>query len=195
MKKIKDIVNKLTTDNRIESKIRVFNYVRDIPYHVSHNDNPIEAIEDAKANCGQKARLLDMLLTEIGEKTKKISARYKVQNLPIPQEIIDIWPSEYDYHLANLIKIRNDWILLDATGDINLKGTDYVVNEWDGVSNTKWYVKPEEFSYKGSGNEREFREKLDEWLKEMEKHKERADKFVKRENKYIKKVRKSNKKE
>lgn len=194
MKKIADLVKELTTDDQIESRINVFNYVRDIPYQVSHNDNPLEAIEERKANCGQKARLLDMILTEMGEQSKKISARYKVRDLPIPHEITDIWPSEYNYHLANLIKIEDKWILLDTTGDMGLKESGFIVNEWDGKSNTKWFVKPEEFSYRGSSNEKEFGEKLDGWLEEIKKHRRKVEEFVKRKNKYIKGIRKSNRK-
>lgn len=190
MKDLEFLVEELV-ENKDEknSRIAIFEYVRDIPYYAQPNQDPLKALEENKANCGQKARLIKKMLEEIDIEVKKISARYKIDKLPIPKSLKDSHPLGIDYHLATLTKIDGNWILLDATADKGLKEAGFVVNEWEGYSETKWFVEPEMTTYRGKGNKEEFIKKRDRWLEKTKFHKGDLKEFADRFNDYLERVR------
>lgn len=190
MGKIKDIVKKLTGGkDKIESRKTIFNYVRDIPYHIHPNQKILDAIQKERGNCGQKAKLLSKMLEEIDIKTKKISARYKTEDLPVPDKIKNADPMGIDYHLAVLAFVDRNWVLLDATADKSLEKLGFVVNSWDGKTNTEWFVKPQMTTYDGKGNKDKFKKKRDKWMEKINSHSEELKKFRELFNEYLRKNR------
>ena len=170
----------------VDSRISIFNYVRDIPYYVQPNQNPADAMKENRANCGQKARLLDLLLKEIRVRSKFISMEYRLDKLPMPAMLLKTLQLKTDYHLANLVRRGNKWVLLDATADPGLAKGKFHVNEWDGKSDTRPFVKPVTTS-----QDKEYKKRLNSWLKQTEtidrkKLKVSLDKW----NRYFDKLRK-----
>ena len=169
-----------------EARISIFNYVRDIPYYVQPNQNPLDAMKQNRGNCGQKARLLNLLLKEIGIHTKFISMEYRLDRLPMPSHILKTLQLKTDYHLANMIRRGNRWILLDATADPGLAKGKFHVNEWDGKSDTKPFVKPITTS-----EDKEYRKRLNAWLKQTETiDRNKLNVSLDKWNKYFEKLRK-----
>lgn len=125
----------------------------------------------------------------IGLEIKKISARYKISKLPVPEDMKRLHPIGIDYHLTVLVKINSKWNLVDATADPPLEKAGFIVNHWDGLSETAWFIEPEMTTYDGKGNKKKFRKKRDEWLKKVKRSKEGLNDFKISFNQYLEKFR------
>jgi hypothetical protein len=131
-----------------EAVIKVFQKVRNIPYGVIGSRDPVKVLEANKGTCSGKHMLLAALYRAMGMKVKDAVAFHRYENLPRRVEYPDDLKAILkrgdgipDYH--NFIKLYSNgkWLTLDATFEEDLREC-FVVNHWDGKSNTKLSVEP-----------------------------------------------------
>lgn len=112
------------------SAIKVFNEIRDLPYHISTQG-------EAGYDCEDKTRELISKLKELG-----IPARYRIglfqwSVLPIPKSITKIsHDSECSHTFAEVQNTNGDWIFVDPTWNKELKAAGFEIADWDGVNPT-----------------------------------------------------------
>jgi hypothetical protein len=103
--------------------------------------------------------------------------KFDWNDLPIPKEIIQKRDSSIGLHLALKIKVERKWIYVDATWDPDLEAIGFpVTKNWDGKSDTKFAVPPQEIieyeelpAEKGKIKNLEFFDALNEWLEAQRK--------------------------
>ncbi len=122
-----------------EKRVSIFNFVRDIPYYVGGEQNYQYVLAKGHGDCKGKADLLAVLFNELGYATRPVIVRYKLRNLPAEAQYI---PDQIDYHHTLEVFIENHWVLTDATYDSPLGSGGYIINRWDGESNTRFCEKP-----------------------------------------------------
>jgi len=132
-----------------ESRIAVFERIRDIPYAIipAFRDpvaGPAGMICENKGACGPKHYLLAQMFEMLGIPVKYATCSFYWNDPTInyPPELRRLTEKmPLTGHLACKAKIRDKWVLIDATWDMPLKKAGYPVNEsWDGVSDTKCAV-------------------------------------------------------
>lgn len=144
---------KLWTENLSpqESRIRIFEEIRDIPYYlVAAIDDPYawaaSILETNKASCSPKHYLLGFLFAKLGLPIQYVTYPFKWEEQPLnyPEELRKMAKGlPAAYHLACKVDINDKWVLVDATWDMALKKAGFSVNEhWDGLSHTVNAVVP-----------------------------------------------------
>lgn len=121
-----------------KNRVWLFEYVRDIPYAYSNN-TPEEVVVQRIGDCRGKSRLLAELLETQGIQARFVVAQYKL--MPFPDEVRFI-PSQLDYHHVTEFCIGEKWVLVDPTYDPALNALGFVINEWDGETETDMCVRP-----------------------------------------------------
>jgi len=146
---LKELVSEC--ENKERTLIRIFERVRDIPYGVINSRNPEDVYRKNKGTCSGKHLLLKELYLALGMQVKDVICFHLYEELPrnidYPLELRKILEENEgvpDFHNFIQIYINNNWITLDATFDKSLEGY-FVVNEWDGKSDTKLSVNPLRF--------------------------------------------------
>jgi hypothetical protein len=135
----------------MDAWISIFNQIRDIPYAVIPEiSNPVDGPEGLlkrmKGSCAPKhfllARVFEMLRIPIKYVTYPFS--WNVKSVAYPPEVrklAEVVP--IGYHLACKARIKNRWVVVDATWDRPLARVGFQVNDsWDGASDTKLAVEP-----------------------------------------------------
>ena len=154
-----------------ESRIRIFEKIRDIPFAVvpeffSLEKGPAEMLIRNKGFCVPKHYLLGMMYRNLGAPVRYCTYSFRWSKLDVDYpaamaKLADNAP--VTYHLACEVFIDDEWVLVDATWDPALKKAGFPVNEnWDGKSSLVNAVKPlEEFIHEDARErEKMFREKL-----------------------------------
>lgn len=109
--------------------IEEFNKVRDIPYRI-----PL-SLEEPDECCTGKADILFKELKKGGYNVRYRLCTFRWSSLALPKEL-QILPHEDDSsHTYLEIEINGEWKIVDATWDRGLKNL-FIVNEWDGKSDT-----------------------------------------------------------
>ncbi len=135
------------------SRIAIFEHIRDIPYAIVTGlgdpiQGPIRMLDQKRGYCEPKHFLMYAMYQRLGIPVKYATYpfRWGAQDLDYPrklEKLADKMPT--GYHLACKVKIKGEWILVDATLDLPLKRLGFPVNEsWDGACHTLNAVKPEE---------------------------------------------------
>jgi hypothetical protein len=147
--RIQIILSEWTKDlTEEEAVIKVFQRVRDIPYGVIGSRDPVKVLEANKGTCSGKHLLLAALYRAMGLKVKDAVAFHRYENLPRQVEyphdlkaLLKRGDGIPDYH--NFVKLYSNgrWLTLDATFEEDLREC-FVVNHWDGKSNTELSVEP-----------------------------------------------------
>jgi hypothetical protein len=129
-----------------EARIRIFEYIRDIPYYlVPQMEDPYEwaasIIETHKGSCSPKHYLMGIMFSRVGIKLKYATYSFHWGNQPInyPDELKKLTADcPVGYHIACKADINGRWVLVDATWDKGLLKAGFPVNmHWDGTSETK----------------------------------------------------------
>jgi len=107
--------------------IKVFNKVRDLPYHCP------EYLKDKNYTCWGKHRILYAELKKLGYKVRFRVCSFKWSELRLPKEVSQLAPTDLDKHLYLEIFLDNRWIVLDCSDDYKLPG----YNLWNGKSDCK----------------------------------------------------------
>ena len=136
-----------------ESRVAIFEKVRDIPYFVdpemlSLEKGPEKMLECNGGSCSPKHFLLGMMYDRIG-----LSVRYCTysfwwcdQEADYSEKVLSLAKKiPVTYHLVCEVLIGERWVLVDATWDPALEVAGFPINkEWDGISDTTLAVIPEE---------------------------------------------------
>jgi len=111
--------------------IQTFKEFRDIPLRAPESINNID-----NRSWGKHRRLYKKL------EKKKCRVRFRVckflwSEQQLPQNVVNLAPSDEDQHLFLEMLINNKWVMIDCSNDSKLP--EY--NEWNGLDNCKIGVK------------------------------------------------------
>ncbi len=132
-----------------ESRINVFEQIRDIPFHITwastYESSLSELLIQNKGSCASKHVFLGEMYQILKIPIKYTIYPFKWSDLAVDyseklRKLADKLP--VDYHGALKAHINGKWILVDATWDLPLKSVGFPVNDWDGLSDTVNAVNP-----------------------------------------------------
>lgn len=110
--------------------IEEFKKVRDIPYRI-----PL-SLEEPDECCSGKADRLFKIFQKGGYDVRYRLCTFRWSDLGLPKKIQDLSHDDESSHTYLEINIDGEWKIVDATWDKGLKDL-FVVNEWDGKSDTE----------------------------------------------------------
>lgn len=125
---VKSLKNAVENNNM--NIIEEFKKVRDIPYRI-----PL-SLEESDECCTGKAHILFKELKKGGYNVRYRLCTFKWSSLNLPKELRDTLHNDDSSHTYLEIEINGEWKIIDATWDKGLENL-FVVNEWDGKSDTK----------------------------------------------------------
>ena len=127
--KIKQLTNGLPAD---KASKKIFEYIRDRPYHLVPLSNASQLIKNGFGDCRGKHDLLAKMFSVLKIPVKHFHMEFDWRNSPLPKQIISklkpvgfIWP-----HYSLKALIDDKWIIVDATWDSALKKAGFPVNKW-----------------------------------------------------------------
>lgn len=122
----------------VSERVKMFNFVRDIPYHVSVGD-------EQDYSCATKPLILDRLLTSIGLKVNHVLCEFKWSKLGLPNDLLRLPHDEVETHeyLLVLAPETDKWVKVDPTWDNRIQHPSFPIAEWDGLNDTDIGVPPE----------------------------------------------------
>jgi hypothetical protein len=134
-----------------ESRISVFNHIRDIPYSLSvpmtdPGTAPEQLLSRGKGYCSPKHYLLAAMFRKLGLDVVYVSFPFlwndpDLQYPPLLRRLSAGMPVAY--HLACRVRLGAHLVLVDATWDRSLAKAGFPMNKhWDGFADTKCAVKP-----------------------------------------------------
>ena len=131
-------VNRLSCIKHLDSDkklIKLFDNIRDEPLDVIKN------------RCWEKHKKLKKVIEGLGYKVRFEICSFKWSKQRFPPEILKLCKKDLDYHAYLKVRIHGKWIDVDASNDNQLP--EY--NQWDGLTDCKLCVNPEEiFMFKES---------------------------------------------
>lgn len=110
--------------------IEEFEKARDIPYRI-----PL-TLEEPDECCTGKADMLFKELSKGGYNVRYRLCTFKWSSINLPKELQAIPHEDDSSHTYLEIEIDGKWKIIDATWDKGLRNL-FVVNEWDGKSDTE----------------------------------------------------------
>ena len=136
--------------NALEARINIFNKIRDIPYAIIPEINDYDRFTDiltiGKGSCSPKHLLLCELYQRLGMSVlfAVYPFRWDEVEIDYPPKLMKLAQAlPTSYHLACMVDINGELVLVDATLDPALKEMGLPVNEeWDGISNTQLAIIP-----------------------------------------------------
>jgi hypothetical protein len=142
---IQELTTKWTDKSRLLKPTVVFQKIRDIPYMLFPElMNSWEgALKMLKRNCGScspKHFLMARILREMNIETYLVTFPFlwQAQEIAFPEKLQGFLPElPISYHVACRIRIEDKSVDVDATFDPPLKRGGFVVNDWDGESDTQ----------------------------------------------------------
>jgi len=182
----------------IESRIKIFEKIRDIPYAVipefiDPERGPVGILTKNNGSCSPKHFLLGIMYRKLEIPIKYVSYPFYWGELDADaplnvRKLADEMP--LGYHVACKAYINERWMLIDATWDPPLKRVGFPVNEvWDGVSDTINAVKShEEIVHENEHERMEYLNTKTAWYREKEKT--LSNEFYNKFNNWLEEVRK-----
>ena len=142
------------TRNRspLESRIAVFEHVRDIPYCYPASRDPAEVLREGRSSCSGKHYLLGEMFRLLGLRVRHMICTHRFNESPLvfpppmqeilrKNEIVDL----HDY--LQIVVDDDTWVDIDATWERGLREFGFPVNDdWDGKSAMVLSVVPEDFA-------------------------------------------------
>jgi hypothetical protein len=137
--------------NPVQSRIKVFEHVRDIPYCYPASRDPTEVLAQRRSSCSGKHYLLGEMFRMLGLRVRHMicTHRFNESALAFPSPMQEMLRKNeiVDLHDYLQISVDGDWIDVDATWERGLREFGFPVNdEWDGKSPMILSVVPEEFA-------------------------------------------------
>lgn len=148
-----------------ELLVRIFSFVRDIPYRVSEFDSGKNICRESvhvgikKGDCRHKTLLLYNLLLERNFNVSRVKVIFDWADLPIPNEILGILEKTGTVWSHDAIKLNENehyFMYIDPTWNVELGEVGFPVTKtWDGEGPTKQVTcgDLEYFDYEGFRNE------------------------------------------
>lgn len=115
--------------------VEAFRTVRDMPYRI-----PL-ALGEKDVCCSGKHKLLKDLFEKQGLEVRYRVCTFLWSSIDLPEKVSNVHHDDNSTHVWLEVLINDEWIIVDATWDYDLKNI-FHVNEWDGKSNTEPAVKP-----------------------------------------------------
>jgi len=138
----------LTEIEAVDDPVRIFEWVRDIPYGVIDSRDPADVYARHRGTCSGKHLLLAQLLEHMGMEVRHVIAFHRYSELPMEteypknlRELLGAGDGIPDYHNYLEARAGGLWLLIDATFDSPLRDF-FIVNDWDGESGTELSVRP-----------------------------------------------------
>ncbi len=119
------------------AQVAVFDAVRAFSYATNAGSDASTLLERRAGNCAAKADLLARALRLTGCEVRVVRWRYRIED-----PFADLLPVDFDVHTAVQVRGNNGWLDLDATHDSRLPSPPFVVNDWDGRSDTRAAYEP-----------------------------------------------------
>lgn len=175
---IQDTFNEWTENkNEVESRISIFEHIRDIPYAVIQGRNPQGAeralLLESRGSCTAKHTLLSKMFNMAGVETRFVSSRFRWAELPVtlPDDIKTLAEKmPVCDHLFCEALIDGKWIRIDAVWDSPLEKAGFPVSKWNGHDETTEGVRAIQTSHYPSIKERtQARKELTDTYSEAEK--------------------------
>jgi hypothetical protein len=135
----------------LQSRIRLFESVRDIPYCYPASRDPTEVLMQRRSSCSGKHYLLGELFRMLGLRVRHMLCTHRFNESPlvfsVPMQELLRKNEIVDFHDYLQIAVDDDWIDVDATWERGLREFGFPVNdEWDGKSPMLLSVVPEDFT-------------------------------------------------
>lgn len=135
----------------LQSRVKLFEHVRDIPYGYPASRDPAEVLRQRRSACSGKHYLLGELFRMLGLRVRHMICRHRFNESPLvfpPQMQEMLRKNEIeDFHDYLQIAADDSWIDVDATWERGLRDFGFPVNdEWDGQSAMLLSVVPEDFA-------------------------------------------------
>lgn len=117
--------------DNIKERIRMFRFVRDIPYYISTG-------EEQDYSCATKPFILDKLLKSIGLKVNHVLFTFKWEKLGLDKDLLSLPhdPKETHEYLLVYVPENNTWVKVDPTWDSRIQHPSISIPKWDGISDT-----------------------------------------------------------
>ncbi|MBP1686565.1 MAG: transglutaminase protein [Deltaproteobacteria bacterium] len=133
----------------LQSRVQLFEHVRDIPYCYPASRDPGEVLRQGRSSCSGKHYLLGELFRMLGLRVRHMIGRHRFNESPLvfPPEMQETLRKNeiVDFHDYLQIAVDETWIDVDATWERGLRDFGFPVNdEWDGRSAMLLSVVPEE---------------------------------------------------
>lgn len=121
----------MTEKDNIKERVRMFRFVRDIPYYISSG-------EEQDYSCATKPFILDKLLRSIGLKVNHVLCTFKWEKLGLNKDLLSLPhdPEETHEYLLVFIPENNKWVKVDPTWDSRIQHPSISISKWDGLSDT-----------------------------------------------------------
>jgi hypothetical protein len=135
----------------VQSRIKLFEHVRDIPYCYPASRDPVEVLTLGRSSSSGKHYLLGEMFRMLALRVRHMICTHRFNESPLAfpppmqemlrrNEIVDL----HDYLQIN---VDESWIDIDATWERGLREFGFPVNdEWDGKSTMILSVVPEDFA-------------------------------------------------
>lgn len=135
----------------LQSRIRLFENVRDIPYCYPASRDPSDVLKDRRSSCSGKHYLLGELFRLLGLRVRHLLCTHRFNEsalvFPAPMQEMLRKNEIVDFHDYLQIAVDDDWIDIDATWERGLREFGFPVNdEWDGKSPMLLSVVPEDLT-------------------------------------------------
>ena len=150
-----------TSQNPPTKRVALFDSVRDITYKIVPNirnsiEGPEAILEMKCGSCTPKHFLLGQLFERLDIPVGYVSYPFywSAQKIPYTAKLCEAAKDlPFETHLAIKARIGGNWVLVDATWDLELDGSGLPINKgWDGLSNTILAVDPiEKVSHASAG--------------------------------------------
>lgn len=166
---VKQQADLIIKSNKLKKeKIKLLcNLVREIPYKRIGSLDPKDIVKLGKGSCTPKHVFLSTYLRKLNVPVKFLIIPFYYKNMPIKypksqMQVVNKMP--ISYHVALKAKLNRNWTIIDVTWDSKLKGFP-VNDDWNGVSDMKFAVAPEEIIEKEVDPERFKKESLKKYTK------------------------------
>jgi hypothetical protein len=135
----------------LQSRIKLFEHVRDIPYCYPASRDPNEVLALRQSSCPGKHYLLGEMFRMLGLRVRHMICTHRFNESPLvfppPMQEMLCKNEIVDLHDYLQINVDGDWIDIDATWERGLREFGFPVNdEWDGKSPMMLSVVPEDFA-------------------------------------------------
>lgn len=135
----------------LQSRIVLFERVRDIPYCYPASRDPVEVLRRGRGSCSGKHYLLAELFRLTGLRVRHMICTHRFNESPLafPPPMQEMLRRNEIVDLHDYVQITVDgaWIDIDATWERGLREFGFPVNEdWDGKCPMPLSVVPEDFT-------------------------------------------------
>lgn len=131
------------SESKRKEIVDLFEKVQKVPYYLLKHRDSENLFSLDKGCCAEKAIWLGNKFKHLGLRIRYYLIGFQWEDLPIPDDILDLKGEGLGYHLAMKTEIDGNWVWVDPTWDPALGKLGFPITEdWGGRSNTLLAVKP-----------------------------------------------------